>query len=191
MSSSKIIAVIGIIASILGTAGVIAFLTVFPKPKQETQTVESVSQRTPAETSPQDTSKEAIPQRESEPKLSALAETSWELTAAKNSVGEKTYPEKSGLFSLTFLDTQRFGASSDCNLFGGTYTETTASSASATVGTINFSVDFSTEKACKESQESAFLFALKSASGFSLQNNALIITTRDHATLEFSPLSRQ
>lgn len=81
----------------------------------------------------------------------------WESTLIND--GREIKPRQAGKFTLTFRDDGTFGASTDCNSMGGTY------SLGAT-GTIAFSDIAQTLMACENSQEAVFSGFLTNTSGY-------------------------
>ncbi len=106
---------------------------------------------------------------EADPSRMTLTMKSWTWVRADYDDGRNIVPVRTDAFVLTFLDGNRFSATTDCNTVGGMYT--------ATERALTFSDLVSTKMFCEASQESDFAAILESVTGFTF-------TTRGEMVLE-------
>ncbi len=95
---------------------------------------------------------------EADPSRMTLGMKTWVWVSALYNDGKKIEPKQAGKFTLTFSDSTRFSATTDCNNMSGSYT--------ADSDSITFSQIAMTKMYCEGSQESDFVTLLENSQGY-------------------------
>ena len=109
-----------------------------------------------------------------------LTGTSWQWVQTTMNDDSTTTPTKPDAFILTFVDNMRFGSTTDCNKFMGSYT--------TDGNAIAFSEMASTRMACLEdSQEELYTKSLSEVSSYILEGDTLILELKmDSGNMQFT-----
>ena len=104
---------------------------------------------------------------EADPDRMTLDMKTWVWQSTLQSDGTEIKPAQTGKFTLTFRDDGDFGATTDCNSMGGSY--------SAEGGKISFTDIAQTRMACEGSQEAVFSGFLTNTSGYHFTSKGELI----------------
>ncbi len=80
-------------------------------------------------------------------------------------------PNQTGIFTITFTNDGRVSGTTDCNDFGGNYTQTSPRE-------IAFATFASTKKFCTGSQDSLFTSAIMNTDHYAVSSNTLTLTLK-------------
>ena len=104
---------------------------------------------------------------EADPSRMTLQMKAWIWISALYNDGKEIKPKQPGKFSLTFSNSGKFSASTDCNNISGNYT--------ASADSISFSQIISTKMYCEGSEESDFVSLLQNAQKYHFTSRGELI----------------